>query len=177
MRTAYEALDQKLRNMTYSLFESVKESQNNSEEQSNAAAIEISMPKDNRSDVKQEDSTSAEVGSEPVTIDPLMEEVLRMEREEKSVMDWLTPNDYFGSIRSTQPGSVADRAGIQDCDRVIRFGPIDSKSFTGLKQIAEYFEKSRGSVISITVGRYYKDHYKMRTIEMLVPKDTSERLG
>lgn len=177
MRTAYEALDQKLRNMTYSLFESVKEVQNNSEEQSNAATVEGSMPKDNRNDMKQGDSASSEVASEPTTIDPLMEEVLRMEREEKSVTDWLTPNDYFGSIRSTQPGSVADRAGIQDCDRVIRFGPIDSRSFTGLKQIAEYFEKSRGVVISITIGRYYKDHYEMRTIEMMVPKDTSERLG
>ena len=126
---------------------------------------------------EEEQKTCGECSSEPSPIDPLMERVLREEREQSSIKDWLNPNDYFGSIRSTQPGGIADRAGIQDCDRIIRFGTIDSKSFTGLKQIAEFFENSRGSVIEVTVGRYLEDHYEMKTIELSVPEDPSERLG
>lgn len=176
MRTAYEQLDQKLRNMTYSIFESMKNNPLPSQQNTNAEP-EVEHPKTNLTQNKEEKKTCGECLSEASATDPLMERVLREEREQSSIKDWLNPNDYFGSIRSTQPGGIADRAGIQDCDRIIRFGAIDSKSFTGLKQISELFENSRGSVIEVTVGRYLEDHYEMKTIELNVPEDPSERLG
>ena len=176
MRTAYEQLDQKLRDMTYSIFESMKSNPLPSQ-QTNSVQQEMERLDTSSELNDEEQETYGECSHETPTIDPLMERVLREEREQSSIKDWLNPNDYFGSIRSTQPGGIADRAGIQDCDRIIRFGTIDSKSFTGLKQIADFFENSRGSVIEVTVGRYLEDHYEMKTIELNVPEDPSERLG
>lgn len=109
--------------------------------------------------------------------DPLMKVVLRMEREEASVREWKDPEQYFGSIRSVQPKSIADRAGLLDCDRIIEFGSINKDSFSGLKQFAEYFESSRGTVLKVVVGRNRGDRYETRTIEMDIPVDPSERLG
>ena len=176
MRTAYEQLNQKLRDMTYSIFESMKNN-SSSPQQNTTSQPEIEHFETNLEQNKEEQEECSENVSVTSAIDPLMERVLREEREQSSVKDWLNPNDYFGSIRSTQPGGIADRAGIQDCDRIIQFGTIDSKSFTGLKQIAEFFEQSRGSVIEVIVGRYKEDHYEMKTIELSVPEDPSERLG
>lgn len=123
----------------------------------------------------RDEEISSSVSGDPVE-DPLLKRVMNEERK-ASQQNWLHPNDYFGSIRSVQPKSVAEQMGLQDCDRLIQFGQIDSTSFQGLRQLAEYFESSRGKVIPIVVGRNIGDHYEVFRIEGMIPTDPSERLG
>ena len=122
------------------------------------------------------DETASSSVSDNSTEDFLLKRVLDEERKTKQ-QNWFHPNDYFGSIRSVQPKSVAEQIGLQDCDRLIQFGQIDSSSFHSLQQLATYFESSRGKVIPIVVGRNIGDHYELFSIEATIPTDPRERLG
>ena len=141
-------------NLTYSAFASIR--------QNMKPSGEIEEP-------------SSSISQNP-TDDPLLKRVLDEERKADH-QNWFNPNDYFGSIRSVQPKSVADQIGLQDCDRLIQFGQIDSTSFQSLHQLAEFFESSRGKVIPIVVGRNIGDHYELFSIEATIPVNPSERLG
>ena len=166
LRTDYEELNEKMTQMTYSMFEAMKNQV--PEECTTASEIVIEekpVTPDSKNPTEQKED------------DPIMNVVLRMEREEASVREWKDPEDYIGSIRTVQPNSIAERAGLLDCDRIIEFGSIDKNSFSGLKQFAEYFERSRGTVLKVVVGRNHGDRYETRTIEMDIPVDPLERLG
>ena len=147
-------LNDKMADLTYSAFASIRQ--------------------DARPSRENEESSSPT--SQNPTDDPLLKRVLD-EKQRANRQNWFHPNDYFGSIRSVQPRSVADQIGLQDCDRLIQFGQIDSTSFQSLRQLAEFFESSRGKVIPIVVGRNIGDHYEIFNIEATIPVDPNERLG
>ena len=166
LRTDYEELNERMTQMTYSMFEAMK----------NQVSEECAIASETVVEQKLATPDSKNL-TEQKEYDPLMNVVLRIEREEASVREWKDPEEYIGSIRTVQPNSIAERAGLLDCDRIIEFGSIDKNSFSGLKQFAEYFESSRGTVLKVVVGRNHGDRYETRTIEMDVPVDPAERLG
>ena len=94
---------------------------------------------------KSQTNTPEEVATE----DPLLNAVQLFEKEQSMIEDWVDTEVYFGSVRSVAEGSVAESCGIEDCDRLIAFGDITVDSFHDLKQLADYFERARGSRIEV----------------------------
>ena len=166
LRTDYELLNEKMTQITYSMFETIK---NHASEECVSASEIVAEEKPATQDSERQ--------KEKTEDDPLLKAVLRMEREEASVHEWKDPEDYFASIKTVDPNSIAERAGLVDCDRVIKFGSIDKNSFSGLKRFAEYFEHCRGTVLKVVVGRNHGNRYQTHTIEIEIPVDTSEKLG
>ena len=84
--------------------------------------------------------------------DPLLNAVYTFEKEQALIEDWLDMEGYFGSVRSVADGSVAEMCGIEDCDRLIAFGDLTTKTFKDLKQMADYFESMRGKRIEVSIS-------------------------
>ena len=95
LRTDYEELNEKMTQMTYSMFEAMKNQV--PKECTTASEIVIEekpVTPDSKNPTEQKED------------DPLMNVVLRMEREEASVREWKDPEDYIGSIRTVQPNEL-----------------------------------------------------------------------
>ena len=83
--------------------------------------------------------------------DPLLAAVKAFEEANAKIEVWTTPDEFFGSIRSVQPGSLADSYGILDCDRIIQFGDLNTTTFRDLKQFGEYYGSVRGKDIMVGI--------------------------
>lgn len=148
LKTDYDTISNQLTELTYSIFQEIQEHPELFENNP------VEIPK---KEVQQE-QPACEIVKEkaPIQIvenDPLLAAVKAFEEQNALTEEWTTPEVYFGSIRSVQPGSLADTYGILDCDRIIQFGEISVSKFIDLKQFAEYFESSRGKDLNVLFSK------------------------
>ena len=151
LRTDYEKLTDSLTDMTYAAFEEIREHPELFEHKSSTSVQQEELKKE---DIKSKKQIEKKIeSSEEVNVedDPLLAAVKAFEEQQATVEDWLTPEEYFGSIRTVQPKSLADSYGLMDCDRFIQFGEITIPTFKDLQQFGEYFEKSRGKEIDVEI--------------------------
>ena len=140
LRTDYEELNNRLTELTYNTFEEIK-NQHTDENDDNCEKDE--SPTQSPSEVAMEGNPEE---------DPLLNAVYIFEKEQALIEDWLDTEGYFGSVRSVAEGSVAEMCGIEDCDRLIAFGDLTTKTFKDLKQMADYFESMRGKRIEVPIS-------------------------
>lgn len=163
LRTDYEALTESLTELTYAAFQEIQEhpelfekrgdvsSQENHPQENGCGEIvkEVNQLDENNSSQENYDNR------QDTENDPLLAAVKAFEEQQALTEEWTTPDEYFGSIRSVQPKSLADSYGIVDCDRIIQFGSITVSTFRDLKQFGEYYEQSRGRDIDVSCYRNF----------------------
>ena len=59
----------------------------------------------------------------------------------------------FAKVLVVVSGSPADKAGIKQGDLISRFGSVDKKNFSQLKNISDVAESSRNRVVEVLVVR------------------------